>query len=60
MGRAEAVGVGALAAVLLLLERSADVGELSLDLGVVSRERRKTRESTSGSLILALLDEPTG
>ena len=56
----EAVDIRALAELLLFDQGSADVVQLSLDLGVVSRERRKTRESTSGSLVLALLDEPTG
>ena len=60
VGRAEAVGVGALAAVLLLLERSADVGELSLDLGVVLGERREAGEGSGSLGVAAGLDEPTG
>ena len=60
MGRAEAVGVRALAAVLLLLERSADVRELRLDLGVVFGEGREAGERRRSLDITALLDEPTG
>ena len=60
MGELEAVGVRALAKLLLLSERSADVVQLSLDLRVVRAERRETAERMRSRIVLALLDKPTG
>ena len=55
----EAVQVRALAQVLFLLERGADVLKFDLDLGVVNGERSEARERYCGVGIATLLDQPT-